>query len=136
MERLIGELVAQYMNNPSFSGAVIWVAFVTIVVWAPYLLPKRLQGLAMHIFGYGMFGVFTERFAHLMTTNHFPSIPLLEVTALGWAAVVVWIEATKRKREKAENMPDWQKEQYRDWAMMARSALWATLTLMPMVKWI
>lgn len=135
MERLISELFAQCMRNPSFGGAVVWLAFVTVVVWAPYLLPQRLHGLAMHMFGYGMLGVFAERFVQL-STSQFVSVPLLELTALGLTAVVVWIESLKRKRERGEKLSDWQKEQYRDWSTAARLALWATLTLMPMVKWI
>ncbi|MCS7266091.1 MAG: hypothetical protein NZ805_14815 [Armatimonadetes bacterium] len=135
MERLIGELFAQCVNNPSFGGAFMWVTFVTVVVWAPYLLPQRLQGLAMHMFGYGMLGVFAERLLQL-STSLFVSVPLLELTALGLTAVVVWIEAIKRKREKTEKLADWQKEQYRDWTTAARLALWSTLTIMPMVRWI
>ncbi len=135
MERLIGELFAQCMSNPSLGGAIMWVTFVTIVVWSPYLLPQRLQGLAMHMFVYGMLGVFAERIIHLTTASSVP-LPLLEVTALGLTAVVAWIESVKRKNEKSEKLADWQKEQYRDWSTAARLALWATLTLMPMVKWV
>lgn len=135
MEQLICELLAYCMNNPSFGGVVMWVAFVTVVVWSPYLLPQRLQGLAMHMFGYGMFGVFAERLVHL-SINRFVSVPLLEVTALGLTALILWIETTKRKLERAKKLYDWQKEQYRDWSMATRLALWATLTLMPMIKWL
>ncbi len=134
MERLLGELVAQCMRNPSLGGALIWVSFVTVVVWSPYLLPRRLSGLADHLFGYGIVGIFAERLIHL-TTSHLPSLPLLELTALGLTAIVVWIEAVKRKHEKDERKPSWQKELYRDWSTAARLALWATLTLMPAVKW-
>ena len=134
MERLIGELVAQCMRNPSLGGAFVWISFVTIVVWSPYLLPQRLAGLAIHLFGYGMVGILAERLIHL-TTSPLPSLPLLELMALGLTAVIVWVEAMKRKHEKDEHKPSWQREQYRDWSTAARLALWATLTLMPMVKW-
>lgn len=135
MERLIGELFAQCMNNPSVGGTVMWVTFVTIVVWAPYLLPQRLQGLAMHMFGYGMLGIFAERFIQL-DTNSFASIPLLEATALGMTAAVVWVEAMKRKGEQNQKLANWQKEQLRDWSNAARLALWATLILMPTIRWL
>lgn len=134
MERLIGELFVQFMRNPSLGGALIWISFVTIVVWSPYLLPQRLSGLAAHLFGYGMVGIFAERLVHL-TNSPLPSLPILELTALGLTAIIVWVEAMKRKHEKDERKLSWQKEQYRDWSTAARLALWATLTFIPMVKW-
>jgi hypothetical protein len=135
MERLISELLAQCVSSPSLGGMLIWVAFVTIVVWSPYLLPQRLSGLAYHIFGYGILGIFAERSIHL-TSSPLPSPPLLELTALGLTAVIVWIESVKRKHEKDERKSSWQKEQFRDWSNAARLALWATLTLMPAVRWV
>ena len=135
MERLIGELIAQCTQNPSLGGALIWLSFVTIVVWSPFLLPQRLSGLASHLFGYGMVGILAERLVHL-TTSPLPSLPLLELTAVGLTAVVVWVESVKHKHEKDERKLSWQKEQYRDWSMAARLALWATLALMPAVRWV
>ncbi|MCS7185721.1 MAG: hypothetical protein N3B10_11665 [Armatimonadetes bacterium] len=135
MERLLAELVAQCTRNPSLGGMLVWVSLVTIVVWSPYLLPQRLSGFAIHLFGYGMVGILAERLIHL-TTSSLPSLPLMELTALGLTAVVVWVEAMKRKHEKDERKLSWQKEQYRDWSTAARLALWATLTLMPAVRWV
>lgn len=132
MERLISELVAQCMHDPSLGGLAIWVSFVTIVIWSPYLLPQRLSGLATHLFSYGMIGILAERTMHLSASP----LPLLELTALGLTAIIVWVEAIKRKHEKDERKPSWQKEQFRDWSIAARLALWATLTFMPMVKWV
>ncbi len=138
MERLIGELFFQCMSNPSLSVVLTWVAFVTVVVWSPYLFPRWLSS---QIFGCGMVYIIgaigasmLERFAS-PTTPPLPSVPLLELTALGLTAAVIWIDSVRRKREKDESKLAWQKEQYRDWANAARLALWATLSLMPMVKW-
>lgn len=143
MGQLIEEFLEKCMHNPTPSVVLTWVAFVTVVVWSPYLFP---QWLSSQIFGCGMVYIIgaigasvLERFVPPRfvspTTPPLPSVPLLELTALGLTAAVVWIDSVRRKREKDENKLAWQKEQYRDWANAARLALWATLSLMPMVKW-
>lgn len=135
MERLIGDLLSQCVRNPSLGGMFIWIAFVTIVIWSPYLLPQRLSGLAHRIFAYGMLGIFAERCVHL-TSFPLSSPPLLELTALCLTALIVWVESVNRKQEKDQRKLSWQKEQSRDWLNAARLALWATLTLMPAIKWL
>jgi hypothetical protein len=135
MERLIGELLGYCLQNPSVGGMAVWGAFVTIVVWAPYFLPQRLAGFAWHLFGYGMFGIFAERLIRL-TTSPQPYLPLLEVTALGLTAIFVWLETMKRKREMTERKLPLLQDQYHDWMNAVRLALWATLLLMPVVRWV
>lgn len=135
MERLIAEFFNYCAQYPNLGGMMVWGAFVTIIIWSPYLLPKRIVGASQHLFGYGMLGIFTERFIRLTTAPQ-PQIPLLEVTAVGLTAVLVWLEAMKKKQEKSERKSLSFQDQYRDWMNAARLALWATLISMPTVNWV
>ncbi|MGQ9462139.1 MAG: hypothetical protein ACUVTP_06010 [Candidatus Fervidibacter sp.] len=135
MERLIAEFFNYCAQCPNLGGMMIWGALVTIIIWSPYLLPKRIVEASYHLFVYGMLGIFTERFIRLTTAPQ-PQIPLLEVTAIGLTAVLVWLEAMKKKQKKSERKSLSLQDQYRDWMNAARLALWATLILMPTVNWV
>jgi hypothetical protein len=82
-----------------------------------------------------MFGIFAERLIRLTTAPQ-PYLPLLEVTALGLTAIFVWLETMKRKREMTERKSPLLQDQYHDWMNAVRLALWATLLLMPVVRWV
>ena len=135
MERLIAEFFNYCAQYPNLGGMMVWGAFVTIIILSPYLLPKRIVVASQHLFGYGMLAIFTGRFIRLTTAPQ-PQIPLLEVTAVGLTAVLVWLEAMKKKQEKSERKSLSFQDQYRDWMNAARLALWATLILMPTVNWV
>lgn len=133
MERLFGELFDYCSQNPLAGGVAIWGTLVTIVVWAPFLLPRKLAGVSQHLFLYGMFGIFAERLLRL-TTSAQPYFPLLELAALGLTASLVWLEALKLKVGTKERKVSWIQDRYHDWMMAVRLALWLTLISMPLVS--
>ncbi len=152
MERLLAEVFEVVLSRPSAMSAALWVSFVSLVVWAPVLFPPRLKGVAGYISGYGLVSTFLCFFSLRLLA---PPFQLLELVALGTAALWVWLEGQEKRGKKvqegvlkksdilsnpsqidarqpsspASNRPP------QDILNAVRIALWATLALIPLVHW-
>ncbi|MER3500810.1 MAG: hypothetical protein C4295_04895 [Candidatus Fervidibacterota bacterium] len=128
MEGLLAYILTTLRAQPSVGGMISWLAFVTLIIWAPVAFPERWAKTKE-----GGISLIVIPFASLLSS--LPSLPLLEVTALGLTASLLWLEHRRKaqKDKDADRHP--LQRQSQDALNTVRLALWATLALMPIKGW-
>lgn len=141
MEALLWEMVGSLTRQPSVGGFLTWTGLVAATIWLPSAVPLHLRGFVHHICSYSLVGIVLMTAVMPLRASPVGSpVPLLELTALGLAAVWAWLEKIPKRSitpaERSVNIATaLQQDQRHDLLNAVRWALWATLSLMPAVHW-